>query len=409
MKRSTVLLIVAAVLALAICGFAQDVAAPAKGHIIAPPSTLVRTPGKVHTPLYVFIPADKVINNIPNGETPASIACIYGVTPPTNGCPKNGTVLPTGGAKAIAVVEYGQYSNVQSDFNTFNTQFGLPAGTLIQQCYPAPPCPSNNGTGWDLETALDVQYAHAMAPNATIIVASFTSDPLGDGAETGAAQYIANTYGAGEVSNSWTYNGGENWCGSGNCELQYDQDFAEPNIVYFASAGDSGCEVSYPSISPNVVSAGGTYVQRDSNGNFTGQACWNGSGGGISVYEPLPQYQLVLGIKNGPHRGTPDWGLDADPASGVVVYSSTYCGGFCIVGGTSVSSPTLAGIVNQSGRFKASNLLELGLTYGYYWNPTTWLTNFYNVPTGSNGCPNTPSFGWDQCTGLGTPKKASGF
>ncbi len=411
MKRSTVLLIVAAVLALAICGFAQGVAAPAKGTIIAPPSTLVRTPGKVHTPLYIFIPADKANHDsIPDGETPASIACIYGVVPPTSGCPKTGTVLPTGGSKAIAVIEYGTYSNVQSDLNTFDTQFGLPATTIVQQCYPSgQQCQNNAGTGWDIEEALDVQYAHAMAPHATIIVASFSNDPLTDGSELGAAQYIANTYGAGEVSNSWGYNGGENWCGSGNCELNYDSYFVQSGVVFLASAGDSGCEVNYPSVSPNVVSAGGTYVQRDSNGNFTGQACWNGSGGGISQYEPLPQYQLVLGIKNGPHRGIPDWSLDADPSSGVDIYSSTYCGGWCIVGGTSVSSPTLAGIVNQSGKFKASNLLELGMTYGYYWNPTTWLNNFYNVPTGSNGCPNTPSFGWDQCTGLGTPKQASGF
>jgi len=408
MKRSTLVLIVVAVLAVAISGLAQDLSSPAKGTIVAPPSSLVRTPGKVHTPLYIFIPDQKPIYSLPNGETPASIACIYGVTPPTSGCPKNGTVLPNGGTKAVAVVEYGAYANVQSDFNTFNTQFGLPAGTLVQQCYPTPPCPNNAGSGWDLETALDVQWAHAMAPNATIIVASFTNDPIGDGAETGAAQYITSHFGAGEVSNSWTYNGGEGWCGSGNCELQYDQYFAQTGIVYFASAGDGGYGPLYPSISPNVVSAGGTTIRRDSSGNFTGEEdCWSGSGGGISAYEPLPQYQLILGLKNGSHRGTPDWGADANPSTGVDVYSSTYCGGWCVVGGTSVSSPVMAGIVNQSGHFYNNTLLELGPTYGYYWFIPPYLHYFYDVKTGNNGHPAT--WGWDTCTGLGTIRDPHGF
>jgi kumamolisin len=405
MKRSTFVLVLVALLAVAIAGFAQDLSS-VKGTIVAPPSTLDRTPGKVHTPLYIFYPADKTTGAIPSGETPASIACIDGVVPPTNGCPKNGNVVPTGGAKAIAVVEYGTYANVQSDLNTFSTQFGLPQTTIVALC-AAPPCPNNVGSGWDLEEALDVEYAHAMAPHATIIVESFTNDPLGDGAEQQAAQYISTNFGAGEISNSWTYNGGENWCGSGNCELQYDQDFAQPGIVYFASTGDSGYGVAYPAVSINVVAAGGTFIQRDSNGNYTGQSCWSGAGGGISQYEAAPQYQLLLAIKNGGKRGIPDWASDASPASGVDIYSSTYCGGWCTVGGTSVSSPTLAGIVNDSGQFKNNTPLELGMTYGYYWYLAEYFTYYYDVTTGSNGHPATT--GWDTCTGLGAPRKASGF
>ena len=410
MKRRTLIAVVVAVLALAITGLASDLSSPAKGTIITPPSSIVGAPGKVHTPLYIFIPDDKVLNNsIPNGETPYSIACIYGVVPPTSGCPKGSGNLPTGGAKAIAVIEYGTYSNVQSDLNTFDAQFGLPNTTIVQLCWPSgQQCQNNAGTGWDIEEALDVQYAHAMAPNATIIVSSFSDDPLTDGSELGAAQYIAAHYGAGEVSNSWGYNGGENWCGSGNCELSYDSYFVQNGVVFFASAGDSGYQVNYPSVSPNIISAGGTYIERDSNGNFTGnESCWSGSGGGISQYEPLPQFQLFIGPHIGTKRGVPDWALDADPNSGVDIYSSTYCGGWCIVGGTSVASPTLAGIVNQAGHFQNNNLLEVGPTYIYYNFIPEYSYYFYDVKTGSNGHPAT--WGWDTCTGLGTIRHPSGF
>ncbi len=405
MKRSLFLLI-AVVLAVAVCGLAQDLSYPVKGTIVAPPSTLNRVPGKVHTPLYLFVPADKSQFNIPNGENPATLACIYGLVAPTNGCPKSSTVMPTGGSKAIAVVEYGTYSNVQSDLNTFSTQFGLPAVTITQLCLPSPPCVSNVGSGWDLEEALDVEYAHAMAPHAQIIIASFANDPIGDGAETAAANAVAAA-GGGEVSNSWTYNSGESWCGSGNCELQYDQYFNVKTVVFFGSAGDSGLGVAYPSISPNVISAGGTYIQRDSSGNFSTETCWNGSGGGISQYEPLPNYQFIVGNRTGAHRGTPDWAAVASPASGVDIYSSTYCGGWCTVGGTSVASPVLAGITNAAGNFHPSSQSDLNTTYGTYKNPGLYRYYFFDVISGSNGSPAKP--GWDECTGLGSPRHEGGF
>src|ERR1039458_1581673 len=101
----------------------MTVYAQTNGTIVAPPSTSLRTPGVPHTHLFIFIPEGGPQPSIPNGETPASIACVYGVVAPTSGCPKSGTLVPTGGAKAIALVEYGLSTTVQSDFNTFNTQF----------------------------------------------------------------------------------------------------------------------------------------------------------------------------------------------------------------------------------------------------------------------------------------------
>lgn len=403
MKRSLVVMITV-VLALAICGSAQDLSSPARGVLIPPRLAPPPTP-RIHLPLYVFIPADNATLNIPNGENPATLACIYGLVTPTNGCPKSSTLVPTGGTKAIAVIDYGTYPALQADLNTFSTQFGLPPVTLNIICQPSP-CPNNSGTEWDLEEALDVEYAHAMAPNAQIIVGAFTNDPIADGAVTAAANAVAAA-GGGEVSNSWGYNGGESWCGSGGCELNYDQYFNVKGVVFFASAGDSGLGPQYPSISPNVVSAGGTFIQRDSGGNFTTETCWSGSGGGISQYEPLPNYQLLIGNRTGPKRGTPDWAAVASPASGVDIYSSSYCHGWCTVGGTSVASPVLAGITNAAGKFRQSAPSDLQGTYSLYANPGLYRHYFFDVISGSNGAQAKP--GWDECTGLGSPRNGSAF
>jgi kumamolisin len=396
MKRNSLLLLVVVVsLALSIGVFAQDQPSQGKGKIVAPPSSLQKG---LHTPLYIFIPEGTAKGDIPNGETPASIACVYGVTAPTSGCPKNGTVLATGGAKAIAVVDYGHNSTLQSDFNTFNTHFGLPAQTLTFIC-DCNSCPVNDGTGWDVETALDTQYAHAMAPNAQIIVSQFCSDPFSD-TPTPAEQLAGNAVaaaGGGEVSNSFGY-GGEF-----NGELNNDQYMQVPTVVYFTSAGDAGLGPDYPSVSPYTVSVGGTRIIRDNNGNFTGEEdCWSGSGGGISAMEPLPLYQNIIHNLAGTKRATPDLAADADPFSGVLVYSTTGCGGWCQVGGTSVASPVLAGITNAAGNFLNSTNNELTKTYGEYRIAGYYNTLFYDVRKGNNGAP--AKFGWDECTGIGTPR-----
>lgn len=406
MKRSLVLVIAALViLVVSISAFAQSNDSEVKGTIVVPPSTHGMPGLKVRTPLYIFVPDGiRPDNNPPaSAETPGSTACIYGVTPPTNGCPRSGSPVATGGAKAIAVVDYGHNSTLQADFNAFNTQYGLPAQTLQFIC-DCSSCPSSDGSGWDVETALDTQYAHAMAPHAQIIVSQFCSDPFQDGktaAEWLAGEAVAG-FGGGEVSNSFGY-GGE-FAG----ELGYDQYMTVPTVVYFTSAGDSGLGPDYPSVSPNTESAGGTRIVRDSNGNFTGEEdCWNGSGGGISTMEPLPNYQLIIGNKTGPHRGTPDIAADASPNSGVAVYSTTGCNGWCQVGGTSVASPMLAGIVNAAGSFRQQTSSEQSTLYGWYRNPGLYRKYLYDVTKGSNGAP--AGLGWDECTGLGTPRNLAGF
>src|SRR5271167_178067 len=241
MKRNVLLIATLVIMLLSISSFAQD-------KVIAPASTLGTVPGvSVHTNLLIVKPDGQFTPNSPppSAENPGSIACIYGVSPPVSGCPRSGSNLATGGAKAIALVDYGHNSTLQADFNAFNAEYGLPTQTIQFIC-DCSSCPSSNGTGWDVEEALDVEYSHAMAPNAQIIMSQFCSDPFMGG--TSAAEYLAGkavaALGGGEVSNSFGY-GGE-FC----VELGNDQYMNVPTVVYFASAGDSGLGPDYPSVSP---------------------------------------------------------------------------------------------------------------------------------------------------------------
>ena len=400
MKRNLLVIATLVVMVMSISGFAQN-------KLIAPPSTLGQVPGvATHTPLLIVDGIDSA-NYPPNAETAGSVACIYGVSTPVSGCPKNGSNLATGGAKAIAVVDYGHNSTLQTDFDAFNDHFGFPRQTLQFIC-DCGSCPSSDRTGWDVETALDVEWSHAMAPKAQIIVAQFCNDPFDGG--TSAAEYLAgqavsgSPYNGGEVSNSFGY-GGEF---SG--ELAWDQYMTATGVVYFTSTGDSGCGTDYPEASPNTVAAGGTHIIRDSGGNLTGESVWSGGGGGISQYEPLPNYQLIIGNITGPKRGTPDISAVADPNTGVGVYSTTGCNGWCQVGGTSVSSPVLAGVINAAGSFRKHTASELATLYGWYRNPGLYHAYIYDVTSGSNGgsC-GSAKVGWDKGTGLGTPRNLAGF
>jgi subtilase family serine protease len=326
-------------------------------------------------------------------ETPASIACVYGLVPhPRAGCnPNIVTKNPTGGGGAIAIVDAYDNPTALSDLETFSSQFGVPLNpNQFTVVYATGTNPGVDPTGgWEIEESLDVQWAHAMAPNAKIYLVEAASDYTDDliAAVDVASQLVAAA-GGGEVSMSW---GG----GEFPEELTYDSHFTTPGVVYFASSGD-GPGTLWPSVSANVVAAGGTSLSRDPNtGNFLLENAWQDGGGGMSQYVARPSFQR--GIRNlvGATRGTPDISFDANPATGVWVLDSPY---WYFVGGTSVSSPSLAGITNAAGKFRSSSAAENTSNYNggrcfrdiTYGNCGVYMANF----TG---------FGWDFCTGLGSP------
>src|ERR1039458_8654432 len=131
-----------------------------------------------------------------------------------------------------------------------------------------------------------------------------------------------------------------------------DSHFVKANVAFFASSGDSPGTI-WPGASPNAVSAGGTTVRRNpSTGKFMSEIPWDSAGGGVSSLEARPSYQSAIASLVSNARGVPDLSFDSNPITGVWVPDSLQ-GGWYIVGGTSVASPSLAGIINSAGSFAA--------------------------------------------------------
>ena len=404
-------------MAFSLLGFAHGISAP---QIIRPQSNFENPedPGtKPHTHLRVMIPSGglQALNTHINAktsatgkppypgylyETPASLGCLYGLTPPVAGCnPNTVTANPIGGSRAIAIVDAYNYTTALKDLQTYSNQFGLAAPNLtVVYSNGTPP---RDTSGWSLESALDLQMAHAMAPNAALYLVLAPSNSFTDlfNAVKKASALVAAA-GGGEVSMSW---GGSEF----NGETSYDNNFTTPNVVYTASTGDApGTE--YPSTSPNIVGVGGTTISRNYNtGNFERESAWAETGGGVSLYESIPSYQSALSSVLGSHRGSPDVALLADPNTGVWVYfggnSAIGAGaGWYIFGGTSVAAPMMAGIINAAGNFAASSAVELSTQiYSNLGNGA----NFNDITVGNCGyyMGNIADVGWDLCTGVGRP------
>lgn len=438
-----------------------------RGTVITPPISDSRRQG-VHTNYKIFVPEGQkgISAGIPQNtfaENPASLACIYKVGTVYPGCfagafpgRKGGG---TGGWGAVAVVDAYDHPTVASDLANFDTTFGLPAanftkvianssfGTLgggffaplLNASCSGTPGDAYQNFGWDVEIDLDTQYAHAMAPKAKIILVEACSQNLEDllYAEQVAGIEVANA-GGGTISNSWGYP--ESCAVDPNCNGGWNQPlgaddnffyrFYWQHISYFASAGDSPGDIIYPSTSPWVVSAGGTTIDRDASGNLLDESCWADSGGGFSGIEAWAnppnsifdgmgawadyQYELFGGYPFAfPFRSTPDIAADADPNSGVYVLDTDPANpfpGWYQVGGTSVSSPVLAGIVNASNNRLGQappaggyyHTGENNLLYSQLNTTTAYKANFYDVVLGNNTHPAGP--GYDQCTGIGTPR-----
>src|SRR6266481_3701530 len=286
-------------------------------HVSGPPS-----PGHARPPLQINVtPSTSVYYN------PSQIRHAYGFD----------QLTASGANQKIAIVDAYGNKSIQSDLNTFCSQFGLNP-TTVQVLG------NNSGidTGWALETALDVEWAHAIAPGATIILSVANSSSSVD--LLNAVDAAVNA-GATVVSMSW---GGPEFGGMSN----YDYHFNRPGVTFTASSGDSGAGVEWPAGSPYVVGVGGTSLYLDSNGNRTSETAWSGSGGGISSYSGEPGSQTGWQTSN--RRGVPDVSFLADPNTGVLVYDSVN-GGWFIVGGTSASAPQWAALVALANELRVNS------------------------------------------------------
>jgi kumamolisin len=374
-------------------GVSQSLEGVFNGHRIIVPESSIPQIGRHHTN-YFFVDSDQPVPQPPSGvETPGSVACVYQLVSGPTGCPvATSTAVPSDGWGAIAIVDAGDYPTAAADLAAFSTYYGIPAADLTVT-WPGtkkPPIYSN----WLVEEALDIEWAHAMAPQAKIYLVEsvqVNTDPTWAAVQL-AAKLVAQA-GGGVVSMSW----GDPEVTQ---ELSWDKYFTTKGVVFFAASGDSGLGVSiYPGASPNVVSVGGTYFNRDQQGNFVNEVYYTGGGGGdLSPYEPRPAYQNGVASVVGSHRGYPDVAADFCCAP---IYLQ---GGWYSVGGTSWASPTFAGIVNAAAHKAKSSVQELTAMYRELANPIAYSADFNDITQGGSKC----GVGFDECTGIGSPKTYAG-
>jgi subtilase family serine protease len=280
-------------------------------------------PGYCRPPLHVLIrPAATSVY-----YSPAQIRHAYGFD----------QVTATGAGQTIGIVDAYGSPTIQSDLQTFTNTFGLPPANL-QVIGNA----RGTSSGWAQETSLDVEWAHAIAPGAKILLSVAKSARTSD---LVTAIDAAVNKGATVVSMSW---GGSEFSG----ETSYDSHFNKSGVTFTAASGDNGPGVEWPAVSQYVIGVGGTSLFLDSNGNrISGEAAWSGSGGGVSAVVPRPSFQS--GWQSAANRAMPDVSYVADPNTGVLV---VYKGSLYIFGGTSVGTPQWAALIALANSGAGSTL-----------------------------------------------------
>lgn len=345
--------------------------------------------GLVATPSAIYQPAQ-----IQTGYRFNSIGFLRGVDYNAN----------AGLGQTVGIVDAYDNPNIVNDLATFSAQWGLPQMDGLNGDPNFSVVNQNGGaslpaadSGWGLEIALDVEWVHAVAPAANIVLVEANSSYLSD---LFAAVDQAVTQGSHVVSMSW---GG----GEFSSESRYNFHFNVPGVAFVASAGDSGAQPEYPSVSPYVVSVGGTSLTLDGSGNYVSETTWSSGGGGSSAYLSRPSFQTNYFNSGGlrtvnstvfsrGRRLTPDVSYNGDPNTGVYVYDQ----GWYQVGGTSAGAPQWAGLIALADQGRGATLSSTDVLTALY-NKNIYAADFHDVRTGSNGY--AAGRGYDLATGLGSP------
>lgn len=260
---------------------------------------------------------------------------------------------------------------------------------------------STNGD-WDLESSLDVEWAHAIAPRARIMLVESSDASLG--AMFRAVRVAAAAHPA-AVSLSW---GG----GEFSDETFYDRYCAVSASVCVAASGDNGHPGIYPAASRYAIAVGGTSLTLGSGGSVDSEVAWSSSGGGRSWFEQIPPSQRP--VVSGDRREFPDVSYDADPATGVAVYDSVpYQGetGWWQVGGTSLGAPSWSAILADADQMRATagnpplTAAGFGAQRALYGLSSAEIADITAGPANGFcpvGCLAGP--GYDQVTGIGSPR-----
>jgi hypothetical protein len=306
---------------------------------------------------------------LPSGFTAAQLTHAYGLDAITFHSATGEAVAGDGSGETIALIEAYHDPNLASDLQVFDQSNGLPAPSLsvVNQAG------TKTNAVWASEETLDVEWAHAIAPGANILVVEAQSDSFGN--LMTAVDLARNTPGVVAVSMSWGFS-------ETASETAFDSHFQTPaghqGVTFLAASGDNGTAngPEYPSSSPRVVAVGGTTLTTDLAGDYVGEATWTGSGGGYSRYEPEVSYQSTVQVTH--HRSTPDVAFVADPNTGVEVYETPprdNAGSWMVVGGTSLGTPAWAAIiaiVDQGRALEGKGSLD---------GPSQTLPALYSLPS----------------------------
>jgi subtilase family serine protease len=335
--------------------------------------------------------------------TPAQIQAAYGFNQITF---DNGAVTGNGAGQTIALIEVNNDLTLNTDLANFDAKYSLPnpgptwSLSVVGQNGGAPSGIVATGIA-NAETALDVEWAHALAPAANILVVEANSS---DNSDLYPAIYYAQTVKIVSVI-SMSYTGGESPNDLGADPTVYVTPDTHKGITYVAASGDSGT-ISHPSNSPTVVGVGGTSLTLGTNNVITSETAWAGSGGGYSSVEAEPSYQLA--VQDTGMRSTPDVAFDADPNTGFPLF---YDGNSqpIVVGGTSVGAPAWAAlfaIADQGRALNGFDTLDTGndtlpMLYALYDTPL-YNSAFNDITSGGNAGYSATT-GYDPVTGLGSP------
>jgi subtilase family serine protease len=373
-----------------------------------------------------------------------------------------------GSGQTIVIVDAFGSPTIQNDLATFDAQFGIPAPPSFQVICPTGGCPAfdpsdtkHGVVNWAFETSLDVEWAHAMAPGANIVLAVA---PTSSGNTINVTEKAVIAQYPGSIM-SQSFGIPEALVHNNNAQIQQ----AERNyvaarnagITALASSGDFGAtngfateNAGYPSSSANVTAVGGTQGHPYFNGldpsgtppptcalnvactvglatvkcssatvcptiSYGGEEVWNepffgiAGGGAEGLLFSAPSYQSGDGTGSAV-RTTPDISYNAAVSGGVLVFVSfpTVASGFYIVGGTSAGSPQVAAVVALANQARGSSLGFLNdRLYTIAENATKYASDFHDITIGNNKLVGTPfgysaGAGYDIATGWGTPDVA---
>jgi subtilase family serine protease len=353
------------------------------------------------------------------------------------------SVLNGAGQTIIIVDAYGD-PTIEADLANFDSLFGLPAppSFTIYSGSATQTAGIHDASGWAGETALDVEWAHAIAPGAKLVLVEAPSSS--GNAINSAEQNVIPNYPGAIISQSFGLQESAINGGASNTQVQqahsnYEQ-FAALGDTIIASAGDFGADNAtgvnspqYPASDPLITGVGGTQGNPYPLGlcpsgstrqaaadicSYGGEATWNepdfgaATGGAPSLFWSAPSYQRgVTGIST---RGVPDVGYNAAINGGVLVVQGPFIE---LVGGTSCGAPQWAAtfaLVNQARGLsgKAGIGQPNSALYGIYAS-RRYKTDFHDVTGGNNTLAGAPlagfnaGKGYDLTTGIGTPDVAN--